>query len=300
MTLNHWRPASFAIVPATLILAAPLSAQSPAAPAPSVCSAMQGLQPLPNELRETSGLAAGRVNPGILWTHNDSGDRPELFAIGSDGVLKARMRVTQALFSDWEDIDAGACGGSHCLYVADIGDNAGVRSNIVIYEFVEPQLTATEVAATRAIRARYADGAQDAEAFFRAPTGEFYIVTKGRQKPIRLYRLIVADNLDEGILQPIRELAPRPTSEADRITGATISANGEWVAIRSYATLFIYRFTDLLQADGAPTVIFPLNDLKEKQGEAVALADDGTVWLTSEAEKKKDVPTLAKLSCALP
>jgi hypothetical protein len=46
--------------------------------------------------------------------------------------------------------------------------------------------------------------------------------------------------------------------------------------------------------------VFDLTPLSEVQGEAVALADDGTVWLTSEAEDKRLLPTWSRLTCALP
>jgi hypothetical protein len=34
-----------------------------------------------SELDEASGLAASRLHPGILYSHNDNGDSPRLFAI---------------------------------------------------------------------------------------------------------------------------------------------------------------------------------------------------------------------------
>src|SRR4051794_35074519 len=37
------------------------------------------------EATELSGLVASRRRAGVLWTHNDSGDRPRLFALASDG-----------------------------------------------------------------------------------------------------------------------------------------------------------------------------------------------------------------------
>ena len=33
---------------------------------------------VPDELRESSGLAISRTQPGVLWSHNDSGDSPSL------------------------------------------------------------------------------------------------------------------------------------------------------------------------------------------------------------------------------
>jgi hypothetical protein len=262
------------------------------------CSIASSPRPIPIEIRETSGLAKGRVNPDVFWTHNDSGSRPEIFAIASNGTLRGRVRVHHALLADWEDMDIAPCGEASCLYIADIGDNAGVRSGVTIYELPEPALPTEQVNATRAIRARYADGPQDAEAFFRLGN-DFYVVTKGRQKPIRLYRLVVAENAAEGVLQIVRELAPRPSNEQDRVTAATASPDGKWVAIRSYAMLYVYRADDLIVTNGQPALTFSLLPLRQIQGEAITLDDDGTIWLTSEAEHERERPTIAQVKCKL-
>ena len=268
-------------------------------PVAGTCSVASATRALSADVRETSGLARGRTNPDVLWTHNDSGNQPEIYALGEDGTVRARVAVSGVVFTDWEDLEAGSCTAGHCLYIADIGDNAGRRSHISIYELTEPALSATTVAASRVIEARYADGPQDAEALFRLPSGEFYIVTKGRQKSIKLYRLSMAGANGRGTLQLVREIAPQPSAEPDRVTAATMSPNGEWVAIRTYANLYLYRTADLLQDGGVPAVTYSLLPLAEKQGESITLADDGTLWMTSEAERKKDLPTMASLKCTL-
>ena len=88
---------------------------------------LEELAPLPPELREASGLAVSRTQPGVLWAHNDSGDAPTLYAITMKGVILARIAVLDAVAIDWEDIAAGPCpedgATSHCLYVADTGNN---------------------------------------------------------------------------------------------------------------------------------------------------------------------------------
>lgn len=34
-----------------------------------------------NDIKEASGIVASRVNPGVLWVHNDSGDKARTFAM---------------------------------------------------------------------------------------------------------------------------------------------------------------------------------------------------------------------------
>ena len=40
-----------------------------------------------SRITESSGLAASLLHPGVLWTHNDSGNPPRIYAIDPDGSL---------------------------------------------------------------------------------------------------------------------------------------------------------------------------------------------------------------------
>ena len=79
---------------------------------------LEELGRLPPELRESSGLAVSRMQPGVLWSHNDSGDAPTLYAIDVKGHLLATVAVANVVARDWEDIAAGPCPAdedTHCL-----------------------------------------------------------------------------------------------------------------------------------------------------------------------------------------
>src|SRR4029079_15941055 len=54
------------------------------------------------ELTESSGLAVSRRNPGLLWSHNDSGSAAVLFALDTTGATRGRVRVPVNT-RDWED-----------------------------------------------------------------------------------------------------------------------------------------------------------------------------------------------------
>jgi hypothetical protein len=262
------------------------------------CTLSEASFAISTEVRETSGLARGLKNPDLLWTHNDSGGEPEIYGLGLDGSLRARVRIQNAKLVDWEDLEGGRCDNDACIYIADIGDNFGRREFITIYEVPEPAAGTSEVSVTRAIHASYSDGPQDAEALFRLPSGDFYIVTKGRQKEVKLYKLSAAGAQERWSMQLLRELLPKAADERDRVTAATASPNGEWIAFRTYRTLYLYRTPDLL-GQGGPFITFPLAALREKQGEALTLDDDGQVWMSSEAENPRDKPTLLRLACPL-
>ena len=97
-------------------------------------------------ITEASGLAASRRNPGVWWTHNDSGGPNQVFALSDSGALLSTITLTNAENRDWEDIAVGPPSGhgGATLYVADSGDNTviqdptGGRGNVRIYRLPEP------------------------------------------------------------------------------------------------------------------------------------------------------------------
>jgi hypothetical protein len=150
----------------------------------------------------------------------------------------------------------------------------------------------------RTQRLRYPDRAQDAEALFVLPDGRRFLVTKGRQGAIALYRIPGGDGATT-TLERVRELAPRPRNERARVTAATATPDGRLVAIRTYHTLLLYE-TEALLADGAPVAEYDLRPARELQGEAVVLDAAGSVWLTSEAEQRGHAPRWSRLACPIP
>jgi len=256
---------------------------------------------LPNDLKESSGLAQGRRNPGLFWSHNDAGNDPVLYGVSSDGSLGATVRIQGARHDDWEDIEAGPCGGSSCLFIGDIGDNSEKRGTITIYRVEEPAPGDASATATPLV-ARYPNGPRDAEAMFML-SDDIYIVTKGREGPIELYRFPGAEAQGgTATLERLRELWPAPKSSNDRVTSASASPDGRWVGIRTYRKLYLFPAGSLTGTSGAiaEPIVMDLSPLKENGGEGLALANDGTVWLSSEAGGKKDPARMSQLKCVLP
>ncbi|MEJ1973596.1 MAG: hypothetical protein WDM96_14385 [Lacunisphaera sp.] len=72
---------------------------------------------------EASGLAVSRRTPGLLWTHNDSGGEPILFALNTDGTLRGTLQLAGVTNRDWEDVAAFELDGQAWLMAAEIGDN---------------------------------------------------------------------------------------------------------------------------------------------------------------------------------
>ena len=254
---------------------------------------------LPTEAHESSGLARSPRDPGLFWTHNDAGNEPELFAVNETGGLVQRVRVTGADLVDWEDLEAAPCGDESCLYIGDIGDNDADRDRVTVYRVVEPGDGARRTAPAEALHARYPDGPRDAEALFIDGSGTLYLVTKGRRAAISLYRWPMAAAPGQTVeLERVRDLFPEPEDDEDRVTAASATPNGRWVGIRTYRTLYLYPTARLLGQRDATPVTMDLAALAQAQGESVALADDGTVWLSSEADDDRR-PRWGRLRCTL-
>ena len=276
------------------------AARASLANTPQVCEVVANGIRLPADVRETSGLARSARSGDIFWTHNDAGNEPVIFAIGGDGRLHQRVRVTGATLTDWEDIAPGTCAEGSCLYIGDIGDNDANRTDITVYRVAEPAHDAVTSATAIALRARYPDGARDAEGLFVDASGRIHVVTKGRDADIALYRYPAAPNPAEvATLERVRGLLPQPRGNDDRVTAASASPDGRWIAILSYRRLFIYGAADLLAARAVTPLEYDLSNLDEQQGESLVLTDQGDVWTSSEAENRGAQPTLSRLRCPL-
>jgi hypothetical protein len=75
------------------------------------------------KITESSGLAASRRTAGVFWTHNDSGDKPSLYAFDLRGRDLGTWQIQGAAGRDWEDMASFSLGGKPWLLVADTGDN---------------------------------------------------------------------------------------------------------------------------------------------------------------------------------
>ncbi|MGH7475106.1 MAG: hypothetical protein ACRELD_02360 [Longimicrobiales bacterium] len=252
---------------------------------------------LPPALHETSGLARGLRNPDVLWTHNDAGNPAVLHGVAESGRIVARARLDGARNVDWEDIASARCADGTCVFIADIGDNEERRSHVTVYVLAEPGIGDSRVSPTATLNARFPDGPQDAEALFVSSDGGIYLVTKGRQGVVGLYRFPALDSSQIHTLKWIRQLAPRPRDDRDRVTAA--AAAGAWIALRTYRTLYLFEASSLLAGSDAVPQVIDLSPLGERAGEGLEIAADGRVWLSSEAARG-DAPRLLALSCPLP
>lgn len=263
------------------------------------CHVAQASVSLPPGLEESSGVAVSRDHRGVIWTHNDSGGDAEVVAVRADGGPFARVEVRGALAKDWEDLALAPCPAGTCLYVADTGDGEARRQEIGVYRFPEPDPVRQRAVTAEYFPARYPAGARDAEALFVLPSGEIFLVTKGRVGSIEVYRYPLPLSPGETVtLEPVRTLAAGAQPLDQQVTGASASPSGERVAIRTYKRLELWRTAELL-GDGAPYLTVDLTPLGEAQGEAVALLDNGALVLTSEGGFPGARGSMAVVECPL-
>ncbi|HET9363012.1 MAG TPA: hypothetical protein VFO58_24855, partial [Vicinamibacterales bacterium] len=219
---------------------------------------LEVLGTLPAELNESSGLAISRSQPGVLWSHNDSGDAPTVYAIDQSGRLLATVPLAGADARDWEDMSSGPCPASlaaaaseRCLYLADIGDNDRARTSVTVYVVVEPILDRTVVkqpaAKAQSFRYRYPAGPDDSEAIAVLPDGDVTIVTKGRTGMIEFFRLSresVARAITSGEVltaESAGNTGITPDARIGRtVTGAAVSPSGRTLAVRTYNEVFFF------------------------------------------------------------
>lgn len=272
---------------------------APLATAGPGCAEVGPALELARELEETSGLAVGRRDPEVLWTHND-GDS-DLFAMDRTGRVLARFAVAGG-FSDWEDIEIGACVESAtCLYLADTGDNGEGRpaGDIRILRVAEPTLgSATAVLEADVFPIRLPDGPRDVEALFVLPGEVPYLVTKGANHPVTVYRYPGLLRPDTVTLEEVQRLTDGPEQLLNRVTGASASPDGRRVAVRTYQSMRFYRVEEgsLMPAEDG---FVNLRTLREIQGEGVGLGPDGLAVLTSEGGPLGGPPSLRLLRCRL-
>lgn len=86
-------------------------------------------------LREISGLASSVNFPGVLWTHNDSGDSARVFAISARTCrIRAVVTLTGVRNRDFESMSMGRDrAGRPELWVGDTGGNLTKRRVIQVY-----------------------------------------------------------------------------------------------------------------------------------------------------------------------
>jgi hypothetical protein len=249
------------------------------------------------DITEASGLVVSKCQPGVFWTHNDSGDGPFIYAIDSSGQNLGTWKVTNAENQDWEDIaEFKGPDGTCYVYIGEIGDNSIRRSVHSIYRVREPivseqakgtrQKNAGTTEQAEILNFSYADINQNAETLLVHPvTGDIYILTKRREGPSGVYKIIPTFGVAEVQKAPKIAEIKVPSIPVGLLTGGDISSDGKHVALCDYIDGYELTLPDGDKNFDDIWKQTPVEmDLGERDtGEAICYSLDGrTVYATTE------------------
>ncbi|MFF8270670.1 WD40 repeat domain-containing protein [Streptomyces sp. NPDC016562] len=221
-------------------------------------------------IKESSGLAASRIHPGVYWTHNDSDDGPYVYAVDS-ATGKTVARVTLTGIGKPRDVEAISLGPDGQLYVGDIGDNRnGTWDHVWIYRFPEPKTLGDVTVKATQFTVRYADGPRNAEALMVHPvTGRVYIASKDENKG-GLYEGPAELVAGDGASNVFRRVADVPW-----VTDGAFSPDGGRLTLRGYFTARTYPWKDGRPQGGGERVDAPW----QGQAESVTYTPDGAALM---------------------
>lgn len=277
----RWRPVRAAVVVVVgLVVAVVPAGSAPAADEEGRGRVFRLLSP---EITESSSLLVSSRDPSLVYTTNDSGDGPVVYAVDTGtGRLVGRTTLSGV---EAVDIEALA-GAADALVVADIGDNDAERATVMAYRMPQP-LEGDRVRAAEAVSLRYAGGPRDAEAaLYDAATERLYVVSKEisgaavYRSPPRVF------DRDRAVLE-------RVASAPALATDATLLPKGDVAVIRTYVSATVYRFPSFEQVTRVRLPVLG-------QGESVTAPRDGRViWVGTEGPASPVVEVrLPKVSAA--
>lgn len=230
-------------------------------------------------ISESSGLIASRQFAGVLWTHNDGGNEPKLYAIDRNGKLLADFR-TAFENNDWEDIAIDANGR---LYIGDIGNNGGKQKQISIFRVKEPNPSAPRfggsgrIFADRVWRLRYPAEPFDAEALFVLGNHGYVISKLFTGERADVYRFSL-EQVDEPVV--LERVATLPVRAP--VTAADLSADGKYLAVLTVLGLSVFEINGDVSAVGSARAQYI--PLVRANLEACTFVADG-VLATTEARE---------------
>jgi hypothetical protein len=200
---------------------------------------------VPSSLKEVSGTESVASSP-YLWMINDSGNKPRLFAVSTDGKIEKTLKINTKNH-DWEDLTTDDEGN---IYIGDFGNNANKRQNLAILKVSKDSLNSSGKIDVERIRFSFEDQTKfppkkkklyfDCEAFFYH-NNHFYLFTKSRVKhdfgKTNMYKIPATRG------NHTAELVDSFTTCSDLscwITSADISANGKQVVLLTSNQVWVF------------------------------------------------------------
>lgn len=255
-----------------------------------------------DEITESSGLVASKCQTDVIWTHNDSGDGPYIFAINEKGEELGTWKVAGATNKDWEDISERREPDGKCyLYIGEIGNNKLEREELAVYKVLEPTVIGQTKNSTRnepletesafVLRFKYPDSRQNAETLMVHPiTGEIYVLSKSKNEPSGVYRLKPEFGESVQIASLISKVTV-PAVPNGLLTGGDISGDGRHVALCDYFYGYEITLPDSAKSFDEIWTQKPIRlDIgKRNVGEAIAYSQDGNSVLSTSEDRNAPI-----------
>ena len=243
-------------------------------------------------LTEISGMAPSQLHSGVMWVHNDSGDKARLYAVQlSNCAVVGELALRDVSARDFEGLAAGVdAQGRPVLWVGDIGDNRDSWSDVSIYRIREPKKLGKTSAQVQRYRFTYEDRPHNAETILADPDSQqLWIVTK-QMASGSIYAL--PKKLRKSGINTAKKIG----SATGLITDGAIKADGTTFVLRDYFDAQFFR--------GLPEgVVDEKIDLPGQiQGEAIAwLPGENAVVIASEGDNRLirvNLPEVVAMSSA--
>jgi len=267
-----------------------------------------GFAHAPRDLVEASSAAMSRTQPGVLYTINDSGNEPLLYALDTTGASRGVWRVTGATNVDWEGTTVAPCAPAvthQCVYIGHTGDNMFDRDRYTIYRVPEPVVgdsTLRDSVRAERLDFTYGGAHRNVEAMWVVSNGDIYLIAKLLPKFLpwmgsdaAIYRLPVAVWSAHGTATA--EFTG-VTLHMTMISDAALSPDARHIMVRTpkLAMVFATLASGMIDLTVRP-VFCRLSGLDQRQGEGVSWIDNaGRFVFTSEGR----AAPLNLGSCPLP
>jgi len=242
---------------------------------------------------ESSGLAASIDNPELLWTHNDSGNMPIIYAMDYQGRDRGTFFLDEVSNRDWEDMASFYWNQQAYLLIADSGDNYQMYLSSFLYIFKEPSITpvnpfryAEPRTPAWVIEYNFDDGKlYDIEAVaIDIQSNKILMLTK-RTNVVNVFELPLLPRKDN--FANVQVLTAKKITQLDYIKNPTamdISSNAQQAAILSYGRVYLFNKSN--RQSWAESLAQPTKIIKYKgmyQPEAICFAKQNTrLYISSE------------------
>ena len=246
-------------------------------------------QNVQTQLKEVSGIASSKVNEGLMWVQNDSGNEPAVYLINRDMEILLTCRLDGVENRDWEDIAVGPGpeNGKSYVYVGDIGDNKSRHPVKFVYRFEEPVYKPgkAEIAISTIdkITFRLSDAMKDTESLLiDHKSKNLYVISK-REEPVTVYEIQYPFNMSDTLIA--KKIMTLPFGE---IVSADVDPRTGDILMKNYDKVYYWRNAN---SESVASLLkrkpVEVEYEREVQGEAITWASDGSGFYTVSEQKKK-------------